>query len=321
MMSIGEELIALCQLASKELVLIAPFIKEYVIRRLINDVRTGVSIVCVTRWHPDEIKMGVSDIGVWKALVEKGNAKLFLLSNLHAKYYRADSNILVGSANLTQTALGWSAMPNVELMVPDHNNASLLNWEVNLFKQCIEVDESLVSEIERLIALLPEFISLNSTDLYQDGVSNEPTNHTKGTVSIAWLPTLRYPAQLYKAYSGHAEELSTGAKTSALSDLKVFNLSKGLSEPAFNAAVSILMLQMPLISQVDRFLNQPRRFGEVRELLKSVYGNSFDSSRVWQTLMRWMLHFLPERYKLAIPHHSEIVYRVNNGIPSNPPQG
>ena len=71
---------------------------------------------------------------------------------------------------------------------------------------------------------------------------------------------------------------------------------------------------MPLISQVDQLLNQPRRFGEVRDLLKALCGPSFDASRAWQTLMRWMLYFLPERYKLTVPHHSEIMYRVDKEI-------
>ncbi len=310
--TIGEELIALGQLANKEFILIAPFIKESVLRRLVKDIQPCVSIVCVTRWRPEEIKMGVSDIGVWSALVEKGNSKLFLLSNLHAKYYRADSHILIGSANLTQSALGWSSMPNIELMVPAHDYEFLLNWELSLLSKCVEVKESLVNEIERLVALLPERI----IDPIQEGILNKYDSYSKDVVSTLWLPSLRYPEQLYIAYSSQSEELSAGARISAVLDLEVFSLPPGLSEPAFNAAVGILMLQMPLISKMDHFLNQPRRFGEVRGFLKSAHGDSLDSSRAWQTLMRWMLHFLPERYKLAVPNHSEIVYRTDSETPS-----
>jgi hypothetical protein len=116
--SIGESLTNLCQRAQKELVLVAPFVKADVLDRLLHHINIEVSLTCVTRWHLDEIISGVSDIEVWDLIRERASASLLLRSDLHAKYYRADDECLIGSANLTMAALGWSSRQNLELLVP-----------------------------------------------------------------------------------------------------------------------------------------------------------------------------------------------------------
>jgi hypothetical protein len=307
---VGDSLLEICSRAKTELVLVAPFMKEEAVRRLINDVGKNVNVVCVTRWRPEEIKLGVSDLGVWNLLDERPNGKVLLLHNLHAKYYRSDEECLVGSANLTLSALGWSTTPNVELLVPGSLD-SLMQWEKDVYRTSVEADQSLVYEMERLVERLPETVPLVTAEPTGDSpaASVQPDSST-----YSWLPSLRYPDQLYMAYMGRLEELTLASRDLALSDLSMLNLPRGLAETSFDAIIGAILLQMPLIHKIDQFLVKPRRFGEIRTILRSSEGASyaFNPSEASQTLIRWLRHFVPERYNLAMPNYSEILYRTDD---------
>src|SRR4051812_46006665 len=111
---LARELDALCSNARDELVLVAPFIKQAVLMRLLDATASSVAVRVVTRWSPQEIKSGVSDLEVWDVINARSGAVLLLRADLHAKYYRADMSCLVGSANLTHAALGLATVPNLE---------------------------------------------------------------------------------------------------------------------------------------------------------------------------------------------------------------
>ena len=113
----GTSLRDLLEKAERDVVLVAPFIKVLALRDLLRFVSQNVRVTCVTRWRPDEVAAGVSDLEVFDELQERNWGSLLLLPRLHAKYYRADDSCLMGSANLTSRALGFSSPPNVELMV------------------------------------------------------------------------------------------------------------------------------------------------------------------------------------------------------------
>ncbi len=108
----GTELFELCAEANQEVLLVAPFIKASVLERLLDRIYPDVSLKCITHWFPEEIVAGVSDLEVWNLIQNRPNSSLWLRPDLHAKYYRADNCCLIGSANLTNKALGWSDCPN-----------------------------------------------------------------------------------------------------------------------------------------------------------------------------------------------------------------
>jgi hypothetical protein len=92
----------------------------------------------------------------------------------------------------------------------------------------------------------------------------------------------------------------------------VLDVPLGLSKEAFEAYVGAQLLQMPIIRQVDEFVGEPQRFGAVTAFLKQqLIGNSpdFSANSAWQTLMRWLMYFLPTRYYRSVPNHSEVFSR------------
>lgn len=303
---VGTQIKKLCTSAEREILIVAPFIKAPVFKEVLTSIKPGVTIKCVTRWLIEEIVTGVSDLEVWTIIQSYPHAELWLRNNLHAKYYRSDNQCLIGSANLTGKALGWSNQPNLELLVQlPANHSYLPEFENELVKKCIQVDNQLYEQYLKLI---------NQPDI-QNLAINEPllmANSSAILTNENWIPTLRNPEELYLAYSGQEDKLTAIACETAFNDLKGLNIIRNLNQINFNIYIGIVLLQKPIIQQIDNFVTTPQRFGAVRDFLGSLpCANlpNFNSERAWQTLMRWLLYFLPSRYALSVPNHSEVFYR------------
>jgi len=307
MISPGQQLEALCESTQSELILVAPFIKANALENVLAHVPSSVNIQCVTRWRPDEIATGVSDLDVWIVFKQRANSTLWLRSDLHAKYYRGDHRCLVGSANLTDAALGWSKRPNLELLV---SIPAMPEFEQRLLSGSIVVDDNIYEHTCKLV----ESIQTQPLTQFDETIFRAQYDEKEMEIAPveAWLPMLRHPEKLFVAYVGDFEELGTGSRIAALSDLRELDIPPGLTKDAFEAYVGLQLLQKPIIHKVDQFVYFPQRFGAVRDLLKALPCSSmpdFDANRAWQTLMRWLSFFLPQRYEKSTPSHSEVFSR------------
>lgn len=305
----GALLEALCRSAENELVLVAPFVKARVVKRLLEDVDEFVKVVCVTRWRPEEIAAGVSDLEVWDVIKSRPHSELWLRPDLHAKYYRVENECLIGSANLTETALGWSTSPNLELLVPESRSQDyLITFEEELFQEVIRVDESVFEAVKKVVDLIRSTKPEPIPELFEVTSLEEPA-----TSRSQWVPITRTPEHLYKVYSGQVENLSTAAHQSAKRDLQVLEIPTGFSKDIFEAYVATALLQMPIIRQIDAFVSEPQRFGAVAALLHTLpcaNTSGFDAKLAWQTLMRWLMYFLPSHYNVTVYRYSEIISKV-----------
>ncbi len=315
MNSIGLEIKKLCETAQTEIVLAAPFIKAPVLKNILNDIKPEITIKCVTRWLPEEIVTGVSDLEVWLIIQSYRYGSLWLRNDLHAKYYRADEQCLVGSANLTAKALGISNQPNLEVLVTvSTQETTIKNFENELLKNCLLVDKNIYEQVyDRVQLLVEKYPKLKTKGHSELEILNNVLPTDNLVAANAWLPTLRNPEDLYLAYSGLTEKLSTASKTAALTDLRSLPLIPALSREVFEAYIATLLLQKPIVQKVDVLVETPQRFGAVRDLLRLLPCASipeFNAERAWQTLMRWLLYFLPNRYALSVPNYSEVFYRI-----------
>jgi len=311
-MTIGNQLLGLCAEARETLVLAAPFIKYPVMDRILCETAPAVEVHCFTRWRPDEIALGVSDPEIWHLLGEREGASLRLVAHIHAKYYRADGSCLVGSANLTQSALGWGGHPNLELLVPVPAT-ELDAFEQGLRAESTAVDDTIFQAIncaaQQFSARDGLLSSEGAAEIGQQGEEQEPA---PSRAFSRWLPSLRHPETLYVAYQGGSEKLSRAARVAAASDLSALAIPPALSGEAFGAYVGALLLQHPVVRQLDEAAATPHRFGAMRDLLASsmpAEAPEGDPTRAWQTLMRWLLFFLPDRYSVQVPHWSEVFVR------------
>lgn len=297
---LGGMLVELAASARHKFVMCAPFAKQMVIDRLLEKIPAGVELLLITRWRPEEVAAGVSDTTVLESMWSRKGV-VYLHDRLHAKYYRNESQVLLGSANLTATALGWSAVPNLELLVEVRSDH--IEWLENLLlAEGVVATQAMADEVEGIAKLLPK------------GVTAELREKVAGDAApVEWIPQLRAPSSLYSAYVKGVGLLTTRSAPAAAADLAALDLPPGLDERQFKHLVGHRLRVRPLFIELDQFVEKPRRFGEVSRMLAE--RNSCDrveADEVWQTVMRWMLEFMPDRYERHIVRHTEVFKRLKH---------
>lgn len=300
----GEILREQIRQAAREVFLVAPFVKAATLARVLAPLRTSLKLVCVTRWRPEEIATGVSDIEAYEVVTRQGGT-FWLRQDLHAKYYRCDGFVGVGSANLTNAALGWSAEPNLELMVPvSTESIGAKNFEDGVLGGAVQVDGALYGTVASMLQGWRtetgriEFMTATGGD-------------TGGLDVERWMPLTREPGDLYQVYMNpHGDSLPRATRDAGVCDLAALQLPRGLQEREFNIAIGVRLVAMPMVSRIDRELATPQRFGAVRNLIRRRLGGSeSDASRLCQTLIRWLRYFLGSRYGYRRPGYSEVIGR------------
>lgn len=289
----GDLLVQLATRAQGALILCAPFAKAGVIARVLEHLQPGTVPELFTRWRVEEVASGVSDTEVLRLIQARGGT-VWLHDALHAKYFRSDSELLLGSANLTAKALSWTQGANLELLV----------W----------ADLPLVAALEeRLreesVAATPEIAArVNAeADLFSCA-SVEPIIDTENPRE--WLPALREPNDLYKAYKQGVASLSRTSSEAARLDLSYLDIPIGLDEASFNVVVANRLRHSAIVQRVDSFIAVPRGFGQVKRLLQEHLDlDSHTAENSWQVLMRWLREFLPLEYEYRVDRHSELFAR------------
>lgn len=270
--------------------------------RLLEAVPLETKLLVTTRWRPEEVRAGVSDLSVLDVLNDRGSS-LMLRDDLHAKYYRADQRVFIGSANVTAQALGWADPSNLELLEELPVTTQWIEqFEADLLSAAIEATQEIRDLVLEAVAAFPARAAITSED--------RPESH----VSIPkWTPALRNPQDLFTYYvSEGSADLPRATLQAAARDLAVLRVPPDLAEESFRAYVAAVLLQMPVVRKVDLYVEVERRFGAIRDLIRrTTDGTLEEANRSWQTLMRWLLYFLPGRYSAEVPRHSELFLRVS----------
>ena len=150
----GDDLTSLLSLAKHNALIVAPFMRSEAFSRLLESIPVGTETAVVTRWQPADLLAGASDLGVYD-LAESRTVPLFLRNDLHAKFFAADDMCLIGSANVTNTALGWRTPANLELLIPvarrtDH----VVKFEEALFAGAVRATAGQRNHLETLLKKL-----------------------------------------------------------------------------------------------------------------------------------------------------------------------
>lgn len=301
------------QSARTDVVLVAPFIKAPVLERLLHHIRPAIELVVITRWRADEVAVGVSDLETYDLLTGRQHSSLLLCNNLHAKFYRADSTVFIGSANLTATALGWISRPNLELLV----NATALGLDYSAFEfawrqASIMATADIQAIVRAAAASLPTLPYSDTRSEVADSLDAPSGCADRVSIGLApmlWLPSARQPSQLFHVYTGDVENITTEGVRQATADLSELSIPISLSREQFFAYVRAELIQLPLVAQIDALAVEPQRFGAVTALVRAhlaTFNATREPDEAWQTLMRWMLYFFGDRYEVFRPRHTEM---------------
>ena len=286
----GERLKALLAAARRRIVLCAPFMQARVVETLLSVVADNVMVRIVTRWRAVEVAAGVSDLGVFEVANRRARTELLLLNDLHAKLFVADERCLVGSANLTGAALGWSEFRNVELLV----SVPVENEDVAVLLQEIEAAEPATfarrSEVEREAAAL-------EVGSWIDGSPMTGRDRSGG-----WLPRCAAPDRLFDIYDDpDTVRVAEETRQDGLADLGDLGIRPGLSRERFVEVVSSALRQVPSIARiVDEVPGVVRDSRGVELVVSVAAGVSVDDAALqWRVVRDWIGVFFADEFEVA----------------------
>jgi hypothetical protein len=261
--------------ASKEAVLAAPYLKIAALERLLAQLDPSARLTCVTRWTPQDVVLGASDVDCRNAVFERGG-EFRLHPNLHAKYYRCGGNVLVGSANLTANGIGLEGLGNLEILCePDQA------FDSEAFERELIRDSNTVSDQD--FARWAEIASLPAQALPPNSHPDDPAG---------WVPTTRDPEHVWLAYNEMADHIPS-ADQQRLADLDLGSLSipPGLERPAFEIWIRGALLASVAVAAVRQVADLSE--SDAWEHLASTWSISrAESARRQETVEYWIAAFL-----------------------------
>ena len=268
----GDILKGVCREA-KDIIIVAPYIKADALSRVVSDIDAEASLVCITRWQIHDVTLGASDIECRTVIQELGGA-FRLHPTLHAKYYRADDKVLVGSANITYSALGWSSEPNLEILCTAGGD-----FDSNAFERLLLDDSREISDAE--------FAHWQSLERIQAPIHKQPLLDT-------WRPVTRDPTNLLLAYRGLTEEIAShDEQRASLQDLELLQMPESLTTQQVTDWVSACLMASPFVQSVLRAPNvEP---SEVVRTIAQTYNLTItDARRRIETVQIWSAFFMSE---------------------------
>jgi hypothetical protein len=294
---LGDTLLNACASATREIILIAPFIKLEALRQVISRAAPTVSVTVVVRFLPCDIAAGVTDPQIVEEMLNRPQSTIKMLPRLHAKIYRFDEALFIGSANLTGAALGWSRSPNLEVLVEgDASHPQLLAVE----REALFTSVPLTLDVARSIIEVAN--QLGSDD--PNAVSHDSAPR--------WIPSCYRPEHLFEIYdtgtSAHAlrEVIAAG-----LSDLKFLAIPKGLNRLAFDAVLKSSFLSSSFFAELLPKLQGDGITDDVAtNWLSSQYSSSLNQDspeRAWSIIKQWLkllnadgIAITPERERVRV---------------------
>lgn len=292
-------MLALCTQAHTDIVLVSPFIKVAAFERVLSAIPYGIkSIRCVTRWHPEEIASGASDVEIFDVIKARAGARLFIHPLLHAKYFRADDKCLIGSANLTQSALGWAMPANLELMYEVLADAQMLrDFEKRLFAVSFEASQQLMNEM----AAAADLIRVTGSYPKQLREENLGYDDTSTLPEDVWLPLCTRPERLFQIYARQDIDWIIGWTVEAgQRDLRSLRIPAGLGDMVFYRFVAASIQQTPLVQRIQEAAVNVITPEVGRNLILSTVDEQYcvySPEEHWNTILAWLLHFLPHVYR------------------------
>lgn len=291
----GEKLKALLGSAQDHVLICAPFIKRDALLVLVDVIQDDVRLSVVTRWRPDEIARGVSDLSVFEIVRDRPQTEMRILDRLHAKLYIADRKCLMGSANVTLSGLGWSSSSNVELLTN------------------VPFDDPSVQRLIQRVALAPEAsyqmqqAVAQAADRYEIGhLAPEGSEALSGreisTLSQTWLPKCSAPDRLYSVYNdSNTTVITEDTKQDALSDLRVTSPPEGLSESEFKDYMANAIREFPSFNMVlEKIPGRLSDRGGIQlvERLRPDLPSDI-AEKQWTIIRDWIHVFLSDQYEVA----------------------
>ena len=269
----GHRIRELFSTAKKSVAIIAPFIKIGALCSLTEAVEPDIHLRCVTRWLPEEVAEGVTDPAIIYELQKRGNYRLTIADNLHAKIYIADNRCLAGSVNTTNKGFG----DNIEVLL-----------ESSINEPDIKNTLSKIDETEKIATIeMAEKIMMLATSLPQQYLLD---------VTKVWFPLSNKPDSAFKFYSNKPKGYLSEPERLLIADLERANIPLGLSESEFRFEICSLLTEIPLVDALLDVTNDiTLTRTDAHPQLRLLENEEFSVNDLWRSLVSWVVYFFPDQ--------------------------
>lgn len=285
----------------------APYVKEAFLRKLFSEIRNEVRLVLLTRANPYDFVMGASDISAWDYVWEKGGS-VRILNSLHAKYYRFDDTVFIGSANLTSN--GFEDFGNFELLKREKFDKQFCEFEEQAFNISEEADPALKVNLEKEIESIDcsSFTKIwNSIKKLKKGINPDWYPRSGASISSNLVEFLR--SVMRKKIN---REKMVAEELLALDDLNSLGITE--STENFEQVLKQKFRQSPAVARIIKlFLVEKRSerpylsFGTIKCSHKFKF-DAHNANRDVNAIMNWLTEVLPEEFSDEKPQrHSRLI--------------
>lgn len=173
--NLQEIFIELVKNAKEKIYLSSPFIKENIAKLVVENKKEWVNCKILTKFTVPNIRAWWLDLAAIKYFNWK-DFSIKNISNLHAKIFIFDNNIIITSANLTN----WGFFKNLEYWVLFQDNFEVEKDFLNFYfdKNHNLVEEKHILKVKEIIDNLPKLdkkdknISLDEDDIFLEDISS-----------------------------------------------------------------------------------------------------------------------------------------------------
>ena len=260
---------------AQSLVIAAPYIKADALSKVLATVSAEASLICITKWDPRDLAVGASDVEC-RSLVIGSGGSFRLHPSLHAKFYHIDDVVLIGSANLTSSALGWSEQPNLEILCRAGDDFDSWAFQQELLKDAREISDD-------------EFLRWES-------VARIATSRVGGQPRLdTWRPRTRDPIHLELSYRGREDQIaSLDEQNATRRDLRALAMPSDLTNEEVRMWATACLLGAPFTNSVIQLSHTIDVAASYQSLARTYDLNLTEARRDMETVQSWLALLAPE---------------------------
>ena len=274
----GNLVTSLCSNA-QSIVIVAPYIKADALSRVLATTSAEASLTCVTKWDPHDLAVGASDVKC-RSLVIGSGGSFRLHPSLHAKFYRIDDVVLIGSANLTSSALGWSEQPNLEILCRAGYDFDSWAFQHELLKDAREISDDEFLRWESIVKIASSRVGAMA--------GSQPRLDT-------WRPRTRDPIHLELSYRGREDQIaSLDEQNAARRDLRALAMPSDLTNDEVRMWATACLLAAPFTNSVIQLTHTIDLAASYQSLARTYDLNMTEARRDMETVQSWLALIAPE---------------------------
>jgi len=285
-----------------------PFIQINALKNLVDSGVFNPTLQIVTRWMPNDILSGVSDLKIYPYLKEKG-IRLYINNKIHLKLLIFESNkAFHTSGNITNTGLGLSENANIEIgCFVDINNYDV--------QQVTNIIEDSIVVTDEIYEIASQYLKDNKSKVPPLPKLNL-VKQFKKEYSLSDFPAVDSPRQLFDLYSRpDLKTVENEMVRRCYHDLAKYSIPFGLDDAYFFNHVKKSFLAKKFVQDFIEELKMQKsmRFGLVTEWVHSKCTDvplpyRSDIKKCIAHLYEWLSFFVDEITWDIPGKHSQVLY-------------